>query len=71
MSSESCNGVSVDDRLKRLLAELKTIRVWDEEYCRKNSHEEADELAYRARQERRQEIMREIEKLAAQSRESN
>jgi hypothetical protein len=52
-----------DDRRERLLAELRTIGMWDEDYRQKESYDESDELAYQARQERRREIMQEIASL--------
>ena len=62
--SKSFRGISVDDRLARLRTELRTIGVWDEDYRQKKSHDESDELAYQARQERRREIMQEIASLS-------
>jgi hypothetical protein len=52
-----------DDRRATLLAELRTIGVWDEDYRQKKAPDESDELAYQARQERRREIMQEIASL--------
>jgi hypothetical protein len=54
----------MDDRLARLLAELLTIKLWDEDYHQKKSHSESDDISYRARQEMRQEIVREMANLA-------
>jgi hypothetical protein len=54
----------MDDRLARLKAELKAIAVWDEAYRLEITHDETAEVSYQARQERRREIMREIERLS-------
>lgn len=47
----------MQDRLARLEAKLRAIDAWDEAYRQDKTHDEIDEVSYRARQE----IMREIE----------
>ena len=54
----------MDNHLERLAAELKAIELWDEIYRFDATHREIDETSHRIRQERRREIMREMEGLA-------
>ena len=49
-----------DDERAMLEAELLAIELCDDIYRLDTSHNEIDEVAYRRRQERREEIMREI-----------
>ena len=51
----------MDDRLARLENELRAIEWWDERYRQERTHDKLFEDAYSARQERRQEIEREIQ----------
>jgi hypothetical protein len=55
----------MEDRLASLYAELKAIELWDDIYHRQGSRDQLDEMSYRARRERWQEITREILELAA------
>jgi uncharacterized protein (UPF0128 family) len=54
----------MDDRLERLLEELRAIGRFDDEYRQKKFHDESDDLSYQARQERRREIMRAMTSLS-------
>lgn len=49
------------DRLASLQAELRAIELWDDHYIQKQFRVEFDEMSYRARRERWQEIMQEIQ----------
>jgi len=48
------------DRLASLFAELRAIELWDADYRCRQSRDEVDEMAFRARQERRQDILQEL-----------
>jgi hypothetical protein len=54
----------MDDRLAGLLEELRAIDMFDQEYRQKKSHDEVDESSYRARQERRRKITRDMARLS-------
>jgi hypothetical protein len=47
---------------ERLDAELKAIALWDEIYRLDTTHRVMDEISYGIRQERRREVMREIQR---------
>jgi hypothetical protein len=53
----------VNKQLSKLEAELDAIELWDSKYLSDETHDEGDEVSYRARQERRREIMQEIQAL--------
>lgn len=48
------------NRLSELKAELAAIDLWDSDYYRAKQHEKIDDDSYRARQERREEVLDEI-----------
>ncbi len=48
------------DRLAKLKSELVAIDLWDSQYYRTQLHDEIEEVSYRHRQERREEILSEI-----------
>ena len=48
------------DHLASFYAELRAIELWDARYRCQQSRDEVDEMAFRARQERRQEILQEL-----------
>jgi len=48
------------DCLAKLKSELVAIELWDSDYHRAELHNNSDEVAYRSRQVRRQEILDEI-----------
>jgi hypothetical protein len=48
------------DSLAKLKSELVAIELWDSDYYRVEPHNNSDEVAYRSRQVRRQEILEEI-----------
>ena len=58
-------------RLARLKVELIAIDKWDETCRRESSHDTSREVSYQARQLRRRQIMREIELLRPDSRQSS
>ena len=48
------------DGVAKLKAELAAIEIWDRDYYRAQRHDDIDEVSYRHRQERREEILAEI-----------
>ena len=48
------------DGLAKLKSELAAIEIWDGDYYRAQRHDNIDEVSYRHRQERREEILTEI-----------
>ena len=48
------------DHLARLKSELAAIELWDNDYYRLERHHTSDEIAYRSRQRRREELLEEI-----------
>ncbi len=52
-----------EDRLSRLRSELLAINLWDSNYFRMEQHSRSDELAYQARQRRREEVLQEIQRI--------
>jgi hypothetical protein len=59
-SSSMETGALMKDHLASLYAELRAIELWDASYRCQQSRDEVDEMAFRARQERRQEILQEL-----------
>lgn len=51
------------DRLAELKSELIAIDVWDSAYFRSQQHDDIDEVSYRHRQKRREELMSEINRI--------
>lgn len=56
----------MDERLESLQAELRAIERWDGIHFRKKSRDQFDEMSYRARRDRYDEITREILELSDQ-----
>ena len=52
-----------DENEERLLAELKAIELWDNDYHSKRVHDRFDQESYGLRQERRKEIMQAVAEL--------
>jgi hypothetical protein len=52
------------DRLAELKSELIAIDVWDSAYFRSQQHDDIDEVSYRHRRKRREELMNEIIRIA-------
>ena len=48
------------DLLAKLKSELIAIDVWDSAYYRSQQHDDIDEVSYRHRRERRDELLSEI-----------
>jgi hypothetical protein len=58
-------GQRVDeDRLAKLKSELTAIELWDGDYYRAQKHDDIDAVAHRHRQERREELLSEILRIA-------
>jgi hypothetical protein len=55
------------DRLAELKSELIAIDVWDSAYFRSQQHDDIDEVSYRHRRKRREELMSEIIRIAEMS----
>ena len=53
-----------EDRLVKLKSELTAIELWDGHYHRAQKHDDTDTFAHRNRQERGEELLREILRLA-------
>jgi hypothetical protein len=51
------------DRIERFVAELRAIEWWDVGHWRKHRPEDYETLAYRARQDRRSEILSQLVRL--------
>ena len=60
MQGKAAQGGFLEDHIASLCAELKAIELWNDCYFAKKVRHESDEISYRARRERWQEIMREI-----------
>jgi hypothetical protein len=54
----------MNKELSKLEAELEAIELWDGNYHCEKTHHEVDEVSYRTRQERRREIIQEVQALA-------
>jgi len=52
------------DRLSTLQAELSAVELWDNDYCRTNIHDKIDDDSFRVRQKRREEVLKEILRIA-------
>jgi hypothetical protein len=48
------------DHLSKLKSELAAIELWDSDYYTQERHNTSDEIAYRSRQTRREELLVEI-----------
>jgi hypothetical protein len=53
-----------EDRLVKLNSELTAIELWDCDYYQAQKHDDIDVVAHRHRQERREELLREIIRIA-------
>jgi hypothetical protein len=53
-----------EDRLVKLNSELTAIELWDGDYYQAQKHDDIDAVAHRHRQERREELLREILRIA-------
>ena len=53
-----------EDRLVKLNSELTAIEMWDSDYYQAPNHDDIDAVAHRHRQERREELLREILRIA-------
>jgi hypothetical protein len=49
-----------EDRVSKLRSELLAIDLWDRNYVLMEQHSRSDELAYHARQLRREKVLQEI-----------
>jgi hypothetical protein len=54
----------MNKELSKLDAELEAIELWDSIYHCEKTHDEVDEVSYQTRQERRREIIQEVQALA-------
>lgn len=52
------------DRLAKLKSELTAIELWESDYQRVQKHDNIDAAAHRHRQERREELLAEILRIA-------
>jgi hypothetical protein len=63
-ASEAAYGVAINsnelDRIEQLVAELRAVEWWDVGHWRKRRPEDYEILAFRARQERRSEILSQL-----------